>query len=165
MIFNHSFRLRFDVQLEISFRHNVLRLPEHQSPSKTQPHRSPKSKTYWPHPSATSPGQAGRWPPAPSDFLAWEQRVATYHEHQSVGPQSHLCSGKRESSHKPVSKETTGHTELNLILSFAYSTAMVFVALMTAALDALYQVKFGRGRSPAVEAMVTKVPPLPFFCR
>ena len=48
---------------------------------------------------------------------------------------------------------------MNLILSLAYSTAIVFVALITAAFDALYQVKFGRGLSPAVDAIVTKEPP------
>lgn len=53
---------------------------------------------------------------------------------------------------------------MNLILSPANSTAIVLLALMTAALEALYQVRPGRGRMPAVEAMVTKLPPLPFFC-
>lgn len=59
---------------------------------------------------------------------------------------------------------TTGQMLLNLILSFAYSTAIALVALITAALDALYHTRPGRGRIPAVEAMFTKLPPLPYFC-
>lgn len=59
---------------------------------------------------------------------------------------------------------TTGQTLLKRILSFAYSTAIVLVALMTAAFDALYHVKPGLGRMPAVDAIVTKEPPWPFFC-
>lgn len=69
------------------------------------------------------------------------------------------------STYSPVPKPTTGQTLLNRILSLAYSTASVRVALMAAALDALYQVNPGRGRMPAVDATVTKAPPLPFFCR
>jgi hypothetical protein len=49
-------------------------------------------------------------------------------------------------------------------LSFAYSTAIVLVALITAAFEALYHVKPGLGLMPAVEAIETKLPPLPFFC-
>ena len=69
-----------------------------------------------------------------------------------------------ENTYKPVPIATTGHTELNLILSFAYSTAKVLVALITAAFDALYQTNCGLGRIPAVEAIFTNAPPLPFFC-
>lgn len=59
---------------------------------------------------------------------------------------------------------TTGQTALKRILSVAYSTAIVFVAQEAAALDALYQVRPGRGRIPAVEAICTKTPPSPRFC-
>lgn len=41
---------------------------------------------------------------------------------------------------------------------------MLLEALMTAAFEALYHVRPPLGRMPAVEAMVTKLPPLPFFC-
>ena len=75
----------------------------------------------------------------------------------------HSCNHIGDYTHKLVSKETPGQTELNLILSFANSTAMVFVAPRTAHFEALYQVKFGRGRIPAVEEIVTKEPPF-FFC-
>ncbi|KAI6983468.1 hypothetical protein KC321_g76 [Hortaea werneckii] len=64
-----------------------------------------------------------------------------------------------ELTHNPVFSETTGHTELNLILSEAYSTAIVLVAVITAALEALYHVSPGRGLMPAVDAMLTKDPP------
>lgn len=78
---------------------------------------------------------------------------------------------------------TTGATELNLMLEGPYSTAMVwrevrawvlrigalwaqsqdnrtFVALITAALDALYQVSLGRGLTPAVDATCMNDPGL-----
>lgn len=45
----------------------------------------------------------------------------------------------------------TGQTALNLMFAGPYSTARVFVAFETAALDALYHVKLGLGRIPAVE--------------
>lgn len=48
--------------------------------------------------------------------------------------------------------------ELNLIPLGPYSTAIVLVAKITAALEALYQARPGRGRIPAVEAMLTKEP-------
>jgi len=67
-------------------------------------------------------------------------------------------------TYSPVPSPTTGQTLLNRILSFAYSTAIVLVALITAAFEALYHVKPGRGLMPAVEAIETKLPPLPFFC-
>ena len=50
------------------------------------------------------------------------------------------------------------------MLSGANSTAIVFVALITAAFEALYHVKPGRGLMPAVEAIDTNEPPLPCFC-
>ena len=49
------------------------------------------------------------------------------------------------------------------MLSFAYSTAKVLVALITAAFEALYHVKPGRGRMPAVEATLTNDPPVFWF--
>jgi hypothetical protein len=49
---------------------------------------------------------------------------------------------------------TTGQTALKRILSVAYSTAIVFVAQEAAVLDALYQVRPGRRRMPAVEAIM-----------
>jgi hypothetical protein len=69
-----------------------------------------------------------------------------------------------DNTYKPVPRATTGQTELNLMFSFAYSTPIALVALMTAAFDALYQTNPGLGRIPAVEAMFTNAPPLPFFC-
>jgi hypothetical protein len=67
-------------------------------------------------------------------------------------------------THRPVPKATTGQTELKRILSGANSTAMVLVALITAALEALYHVNPGLGRMPAVEAIEMKQPPFPFSC-
>lgn len=75
-----------------------------------------------------------------------------------------MVSVKGARTHNPVPSPTTGQTLLKRILSLANSTAMVFVALMTAALDALYHVKPGRGLIPAVDAIVTKLPPSPFAC-
>lgn len=54
-------------------------------------------------------------------------------------------------THMPV-LPTTGETALKRICLGPYSTARVFVALTTAALDALYQVSLGRGRIAAVDA-------------
>jgi hypothetical protein len=67
-------------------------------------------------------------------------------------------------THKPVPRATTGQTELKRILSGAYSTAMVLVALITAALEALYHVNPGLGRMPAVDAIEMKTPPFFFSC-
>ena len=65
-------------------------------------------------------------------------------------------------TYKPVPVAKTGHTELNLIPFGPYSTAIVFVALITAAFEALYHARPGRGRIPAVDAMFTKDPLMPF---
>jgi hypothetical protein len=59
---------------------------------------------------------------------------------------------------------TTGQTALNRILSVAYSTAIVFVAQEVAAFEALYQVRPGLGRIPAVEGIWTNTPPWSRFC-
>lgn len=48
--------------------------------------------------------------------------------------------------------------ELKRIPLGPYSTAIVLVALITAAFDALYQAKPGLGLIPAVEAMLMKHP-------
>ena len=57
---------------------------------------------------------------------------------------------------------TTGQTALNRIFLGAYSTAIVLVALLHAALLELYHVSPGRGRMPAVDAIWTKQPGLLF---
>ena len=53
---------------------------------------------------------------------------------------------------------TTGQTQLKRICFAPYSTAMVFDALLTAALEALYQVRPGRGRNAAVDETWMKHP-------
>lgn len=52
----------------------------------------------------------------------------------------------------------TGQIQLNRMLSGPYSTAIVFEALHTAALEALYHVRRGLGRSAAVEEIWIKHP-------
>ena len=59
---------------------------------------------------------------------------------------------------RPVSP-ITGQIALTRILSGASSTAIDLLMVITAPLEALYQVRPGRGRSPAVEAMLTMLPP------
>lgn len=81
-----------------------------------------------------------------------------------LGDVSAKVSKEKAFTHKPVPKATTGQTELKRILSEAYSTAMVLVALITAAFEALYQVNPGLGRMPAVEAIEMKQPPFFFSC-
>lgn len=71
----------------------------------------------------------------------------------------------RKLTHSPVPAANTGHIELKRIPLGPYSAAIVLVALRTAALEALYHVKPGRGRMPAVEAMLMKQPFLPSFNR
>ena len=68
-------------------------------------------------------------------------------------------------TYKPVPAAKTGQTELNRMPFGPYSTAIVLVALITAAFDALYHARPGRGRIPAVDAMLMKLPPLPSFRR
>ena len=56
-------------------------------------------------------------------------------------------------AYRPVPDANTGQTELNLIPFGPYSTAIVLVAFITAAFDALYHARPGRGRMPAVDAI------------
>ena len=58
----------------------------------------------------------------------------------------------------PVSP-ITGQIALTRIRSGASSTAIDLLIVITAPLEPLYQVRPGRGRSPAVDAMLTKQPP------
>lgn len=71
--------------------------------------------------------------------------------------------GKEVQTYRPVPEANTGQTELNRMPFGPYSTAIVLVALITAAFEALYQASPGRGRIPAVEAMLTKEPLIPSF--
>ena len=59
---------------------------------------------------------------------------------------------------RPVSP-ITGQIALTRILSGASSTAIDLLIVITAPLEALYQVSPGRGLSPAVDAMLTMLPP------
>lgn len=61
-------------------------------------------------------------------------------------------------TYKPVPPANTGQIELKRMPLGPYSTAIVFVALITAAFDALYHAKPGLGLIPAVEAMLMKQP-------
>ena len=58
----------------------------------------------------------------------------------------------------PVSP-ITGHSALTRIFRGASSTAMLLVAVIAAPLELLYQVRPGRGRNPAVDAVVRMTPP------
>ena len=58
----------------------------------------------------------------------------------------------------PVSP-ATGHRQFALMFFGASSTAMDLVAVIAQPFEALYQVSPGRGRSPAVEAVVRITPP------
>jgi hypothetical protein len=58
----------------------------------------------------------------------------------------------------PVSP-ITGQIALTRIPSGASSTAIDLLIAITAPLEPLYQVRPGRGRSPAVDAMLRKQPP------
>ena len=53
----------------------------------------------------------------------------------------------------------TGQSALTRMLSGPSSAAIDLVIVITAPLDALYQVRPGRGRRPAVEAVLTMQPP------
>ncbi len=57
----------------------------------------------------------------------------------------------------------TGLIALTLIPWRASSIAIVFVAVFIHPLDALYQFKFGRGETPAVDATFRKTPDFCFF--
>src|SRR5262245_65137350 len=52
----------------------------------------------------------------------------------------------------------TGLSALTRIPNGASSTAMLRVAVITQPFEALYQVRFGRGLTPAVEAMLRMTP-------
>lgn len=66
------------------------------------------------------------------------------------------------STYSPV-LANCGQTELNRILSAAYSRAMDRVAAHTAALEPLYQVRLGLGLMAPVDAIWMKLPRL-LFC-
>ncbi len=53
----------------------------------------------------------------------------------------------------------TGLTQFTRMLSAPNSAASDLLVTMTAPLEPLYQVRPGRGRTPAVEAMLMKAPP------
>ena len=63
------------------------------------------------------------------------------------------------SAASPVSGLNTGLMQFTRMLSGPSSAAMDLLVMMTAPLEPLYQVRPGRGRSPAVEAMLMKLPP------
>ena len=54
----------------------------------------------------------------------------------------------------------TGLMQLTRMLSGPSSAASDLLVVITAPLEPLYQVRPGRGRTPAVEAMLMKLPPL-----
>ena len=58
----------------------------------------------------------------------------------------------------PVSP-ATGHRQFTRMFFGASSTAIDFVAVIAQPFEALYQVRPGRGRKPAVEAVVMIEPP------
>ncbi len=66
------------------------------------------------------------------------------------------------SADKPVSGLNTGLMQFTRMLSGPSSAAKDLLVVMTAPLEPLYQVRPGRGRMPAVDAMLMKTPP-PFF--
>ena len=61
-------------------------------------------------------------------------------------------------SSMPVSP-ITGLMALTRMFFGASSTAIDLVSVITAPFDPLYQVRPGRGRTPAVEAMLMMMPP------
>src|SRR6478609_5830595 len=64
------------------------------------------------------------------------------------------------SADRPVSGLKTGFTQFTRMLSGPNSAASDLLVVITAPLEPLYQVRPGRGRTPAVEAMLMKLPPL-----
>ena len=66
------------------------------------------------------------------------------------------------SADKPVSGLNTGLMQFTRMLSGPSSAAKDLLVVMTAPLEPLYQVRPGRGRMPAVDAMLMKAPP-PFL--
>ena len=63
------------------------------------------------------------------------------------------------SAASPVSGLNTGLMQFTRMLSGPSSAAIDLLVVITAPLEPLYQVRPGRGRSPAVEAMLMKLPP------
>src|SRR4051812_38987830 len=64
------------------------------------------------------------------------------------------------SADKPVSGLKTGLMQLTRMLSGPNSAASDLLIVITAPFDPLYQARPGRGRMPAVDAMLMKEPPL-----
>src|SRR3569833_184328 len=64
------------------------------------------------------------------------------------------------SADRPVSGLNTGLMQLTRMFSGPNSAASDLLVVITAPLEPLYQVSPGRGRTPAVEAMLMKLPPL-----
>src|SRR5687767_4725091 len=64
------------------------------------------------------------------------------------------------SADKPVSGLNTGLMQFTRMLSGPNSAASDLLVVITAPLEPLYQVRPGRGRTPAVDAMLMKLPPL-----
>src|SRR6059058_4990330 len=64
------------------------------------------------------------------------------------------------SAERPVSGLNTGLMQLTRMLSGPNSAASDLLVVITAPFDPLYQVRPGRGRMPAVDAMLMNEPPL-----
>src|SRR6187551_3247971 len=71
----------------------------------------------------------------------------------SIGPPAN-------SADRPVSGLNTGLMQFTRMLSGPSSAASDLLVVMTAPLEPLYQDRPGRGRTPAVDAMLMKLPPL-----
>ena len=72
---------------------------------------------------------------------------------------SSVSSPPANSVASPVVGLNTGLMQFTRMLSGPSSAASDLLVVMTAPLEPLYQVRPGRGRTPAVEAMLMKLPP------
>ena len=90
--------------------------------------------------------------------VRWAAHAAERDGRHELGAQLRRVAAHELGRVRPVSP-ITGQTALTRILSGASSTAIDLVMVITAPLEPLYQVRPGRGRRPAVEAMLTILPP------
>ena len=76
---------------------------------------------------------------------------------------SSLSEPPAKSAESAVSGLNTGLTQLTRTLSGPNSAAIDLESVITAPFELLYTVRPGRGRMPAVEAMLTNAPPPRFL--
>src|SRR5690606_27353309 len=128
------------------------------APDRVQTQRAPSTSMHTPLMKAAS--SLARYSAALATSSAVEKRPSGMvarnfaRRASSTGPPAN-------SADRPVSGLNTGLMQLTRMLSGPSSAAIDLLVVMTAPLEPLYQVSPGRGRNPAVEAMLMKLPVLP----